>query len=339
MSFFVTTHAQDNQDGLDPTVYHLGKTGTDHQAIIWPALGFNCLSWRVPHAGQVLDLLYLDPGQFSNGRPTRSGIPVLFPFPNRIRAGRFTWNGKEYQLPCNDGSKQNAIHGFACRHPWRVIDKGANDSEAWLTGEFQCSVDAGADLALWPADYRIRLTHRLRERSLRLEAEVSNPDSKTLPFGLGYHPYFRLPFVTGGSAGECTVQVPARLYWELQDSLPTGERHVVDALRDLNTPRPFTSLQLDDVLTELPGVRDVGEGELYPCATLHSPPGTMLRMACSPAFRELVVFTPPHRQAFCVEPYTCVTDAINLEQRGIDAGWRVLAPGEKWRGVVEMTLG
>jgi aldose 1-epimerase len=139
MSFFVTTHAQDNQDGLDPTVYHLGKTGTDHQAIIWPALGFNCLSWRVPHAGQVLDLLYLDPGQFSNGRPTRSGIPVLFPFPNRIRAGHFTWNGRDYQLPCNDGTKANAIHGFACRHPWRVLGHGASDTEAWLTGDFQCS--------------------------------------------------------------------------------------------------------------------------------------------------------------------------------------------------------
>ena len=52
-----------------------------------------------------------------------------------------------------------------------------------------------------------------------------------------------------------------------------------------------------------------------------------------------MIFTPPHRQAFCVEPYTCVTDAVNLQQRGIDAGWRVLAPGEKWAGVVELAVG
>lgn len=338
MSFFVTTHTQENEIGLDPTLYHLGKTGTGHVAVIWPALGFNCLSWRVAHGGQTLDLLYLDPGQFSNGRPTRSGIPVLFPFPNRIRAGRFTWNGRHYQLPCNDGSKANAIHGFACRYPWRVIAQGANNSEAWLTGEFQCSVDGRASLPLWPADHRIRLTYRLREGALRLEAEVSNADRESLPFGLGYHPYFRMPFVAGASAEACTEQVPARRYWELQDSLPTGELRAVDAGRDLNAPRPFTQLQVDDVLTDLTSAGKVPQGELRPCASLFSPPGATVRLSCSPDFREMVIFTPPHRQAFCVEPYTCTTDAINLEQRGIDAGLRVLAPGETWAGAIELSV-
>jgi aldose 1-epimerase len=337
MSFFVTTQAQENQIGLDPTLYQLGQTGTGHLAVIWPALGFNCLTWRVPHAGQTLDLLYLDPGQFSNGRPTRSGIPVLFPFPNRVRGGRFSWNGRDYQLPRNDGAKANAIHGFACRHPWRVIAQGADDSEAWLTGEFQCSADGPASLSLWPADHRIRLTYRLREGALRLEAEVSNPDREPLPFGLGYHPYFRMPFVAGASAEACAEQVPARHYWELLDSLPTGERRAVDAVRDLNSPRPFAQLQVDDVLTDLPGCSGA-PAELRPCASLFSPPGATLRLSCSPDFREMVIFTPPHRQAFCVEPYTCTTDAINLEQRGIDAGLRVLAPGETWAGVIQFVL-
>ena len=48
--------------------------------------------------------------------------------------------------------------------------------------------------------------------------------------------------------------------------------------------------------------------------------------------------TPPHRQAVCLEPYTCPTDAINLQQRGVDAGLLVLQPGEKWSGVVEMVI-
>jgi aldose 1-epimerase len=52
----------------------------------------------------------------------------------------------------------------------------------------------------------------------------------------------------------------------------------------------------------------------------------------------MVVYTPAHRQAFCVEPYTCATDAVNLQARGIDAGWLVLPPGEKWTAVVEMSL-
>ncbi len=322
---------------LNATMYRLGRADGD-EAIIWPALGFNCLHWRHPHGKDRLDLLYVDPDLFHNGRPTRSGIPVLFPFPNRIRAGRFSWAGKEYQLPLEDPKKANAIHGFAVRHPWRVIDQGAGSDQAWLTGEFQCSIDAPECLPLWPADHRLRLTYRLGRGWLRLEAEVTNPDSKPLPFGLGYHPYFQMPFLGGRSADECTVQVPARRFWQLQDNLPTGDRPAVDAARDLNQPRPFASLHVDDVLTDLPGLVTAKEGSLYQCATLNSPPGVTLRISCSKVFRDLVVFVPPHRQAFCVEPYTCTTDAINLQQRGIDAGLLVLPGGGTWSAVVEMRV-
>jgi aldose 1-epimerase len=61
-------------------------------------------------------------------------------------------------------------------------------------------------------------------------------------------------------------------------------------------------------------------------------------LTVAPDFRELVAFTPPHRQAVCLEPYTCTTDAINLQQAGIDAGWRVLAPGASWSGDVELAF-
>jgi aldose 1-epimerase len=54
-----------------------------------------------------------------------------------------------------------------------------------------------------------------------------------------------------------------------------------------------------------------------------------------PAFRELVLFTPPHRQAVAIEPYTCSADAANLAERGIDSGWRVLPAGSEWEAAVE----
>ena len=59
-----------------------------------------------------------------------------------------------------------------------------------------------------------------------------------------------------------------------------------------------------------------------------------VRVSASPDFRDLVLFTPPHRQAVCIEPYTCPTDAINLQARGLDAGWRVLDPGATWEALV-----
>ena len=53
---------------------------------------------------------------------------------------------------------------------------------------------------------------------------------------------------------------------------------------------------------------------------------------------ELVAFTPPHRQAVCLEPYTCVSDAAHLQEQGIDAGWLSLPPGGRWTAVVEMAV-
>jgi aldose 1-epimerase len=328
MSFTIDTRHVPNSIGPDCPLYVLASG--PHQATIWPSLGFNCLDWQTQVNGQTVRLLYCDPQLFDNGRPTRSGIPILFPFPNRIRAGRFHWDGKDYQLPLNDSTQQNAIHGFACRKPWRVVEQGTDATSAWLTGEFQGSVDAPETADLWPTDYHIRITYRLSERKLRIEAVVSNSDKKPLPFGLGYHPYFA-PRPADSHSVDLTMQAPPRCYWQLQDSLPTGTKLPLDASRDLTHPRKANDLNLDDVYGDLPadGSPLVWRGSVRS-------PQAELRLNCSPDFRELVIFTPPHRKAVCLEPYTCITDAINLQQRGIDAGWRVVAPGGSWSGIVEM---
>jgi aldose 1-epimerase len=319
----ITWQTRANRQGLDGRVAVLDD-GQGGVLEVWPALGFNAYRWCV----QGHELLYADPGLFEDGRPTRSGIPVLFPFPNRIRAGAYTWNGKSYQLPLTGDGGKSAIHGFACRSAWRVIDEGADAASTWITGEFQISRDAPAALPVWPADARLRLTYRLSPGRLRIQAVVDCPGGDALPFGLGYHPYFLLaPF--GGESAVFTS--PATQFWELQDSLPTGVRHPVSDQRDLRPGHPIAGLKLDDVLTALPATGVVG--------SVRSVSGTAaLQVLASPDFREAVVFTPPHRQAVCLEPYTCTTDAINLEQRGIDAGWRVLPPGQSWQGVVELAF-
>ena len=109
MPFAVHTRTQPGVTGRDATIFILDD-GAGGRAEVWPALGFNCFHWEAVRDGRTLDLLYADPALFGDGRPTRSGIPILFPFPNRIRDGRFTWDGKEYQLPLNDPSAQE-------RHP------------------------------------------------------------------------------------------------------------------------------------------------------------------------------------------------------------------------------
>lgn len=302
--------------GQGQSVYALSDASGTNFAQIWPDLGCNCLRWTVAGPAGPLELLYVAPDWQSNPVPTRSGVPVLFPFPNRIRDGRYTWAGREYQLPINGPNGRHAIHGFACRKKWRVVDGGESETKAWVAAVFQGSIDAPESLAHWPADYRIALTIILEQDQLSLVARIDNPDTKPLPFGLGYHPYFAVP-----SADDCRVASPARGTWELGDNIPTGR--IVPPATDLRTPVRFADLQLDDVYTDFGSLT-----EMYrQGCVVHGNAGA-LEVWVSQGFREMVAFTPPHRKAVCLEPYTCTTDAINLQARGIDAGWRVLAPGE-----------
>lgn len=339
MRYQVRTEKRPAAAGYDGTVVVLEDRAAAGSAVIWPAAGLNCFQWRTRWAGHDLDLLYHAPDFLQDVRPTRNGIPILFPFPNRIRDGRFSWEGQEYHLPRNDPANQNAIHGFACRRPWRLVDQGADDAGAWITGEFWATRDAPETRPLWPADYRLRVTYRLGAGSLRIEAVVDNPDQVPLPCGLGYHPYFRVPLVEGGAAADCSVEADARVYWELRDNLPTGARKPLPPERDLSRPQPFKDLQRDDLLQALDTAAEA-EGGLWLRGRVRQRSANVeVRLLSSSAFRELVVFTPPHRHAVCLEPYTCPTDAMNLRRQGIETGLIVLEPGERWSGTVALVLG
>jgi aldose 1-epimerase len=51
-----------------------------------------------------------------------------------------------------------------------------------------------------------------------------------------------------------------------------------------------------------------------------------------------VVYTPGHRQAVCMEPYTCVPDAIRLQSTGLKTGLQILKPSEEFRTTITMKV-
>jgi aldose 1-epimerase len=63
-----------------------------------------------------------------------------------------------------------------------------------------------------------------------------------------------------------------------------------------------------------------------------------LRIAASqPLLSFLVVYTPPQRDFFCVEPASHVTDAVNLAREGVpETGLRVLAPNACRRATMRL---
>jgi aldose 1-epimerase len=296
-------------------------------------LGFNCYEFQsAAPGGSVVDVIDCQPG-FIDGkqRPNCNGTPLLFPYPNRIREGRFHWDGLDYQLPAGkvvyEGS--HAIHGFCFDRPWRVIQRSAESA----TGEFQLSVDAPDRLEFWPADFIIRVRYKVSGAALICEVGITNPDTKLLPWGFGTHAYFKLPLGPHGKLTQCLIEAPAHQQWELVDCLPTGQRQKVSGPADLRAGAAYELSNLDDVLS---GLRPQLDALIETSISDHGA-GLKVVQRFGQEFRELVVFKPPWTTAVCLEPYTCVTDAINLQQKGIDAGLRVLEPAASFHTSIEIS--
>ncbi|MBW3538662.1 MAG: aldose 1-epimerase [Planctomycetes bacterium] len=312
----------------------LTDPSTGSTARILPAVGFNCFEFKAVVNDRSVDVLDAA-ASFAEGegKPSHHGIPLLFPFPNRIRGGRYEWEGRAYEMqPGQVGFDPdgNAIHGFCLDRPWRVTDAG----DAYAVGEFQLSREAPNRRDLWPADFVIEVRYSLRGPCLRADVRIANPDENALPWGFGTHPYFRLPLAAASSPGRCLIQVPAAEKWVLEKCLPTGERQSVSEGTDLREGEYFDTVKLDDVLTDLENV-----GDLVQCAIIDEEAGLQVSQRFSRVFEHAVVYTPPDRPAVCIEPYTCLTDAVNLLARGIETGWRKLPPGEEFRTSIEIDAG
>jgi aldose 1-epimerase len=201
-----------------------------------------------------------------------------------------------------------------------------------VTGEFNAATDAPETLAQWPADFRIRATYTLSAATLTLDIEIENPSDRELPFGLGLHPYFRVP-LGGPAAAECKIRVPVTQEWELENLVPTGRSHVLERPWAWTQGQRFGDLALDNVFGGLGSEIGRTTGEIHDPGV-----GRSLLIRFGDAFRAAVLYIPPHREALCIEPYTCIPDPIRLAEQGIDAGLAVLAPGQRRLYSVEMEI-
>jgi aldose 1-epimerase len=306
----------------------LTDAATGSETTILAGFGFNCCRFRVVLGGQKIDVLWSEAG-FETGekRGSGSGIPILFPYPGRLRGKSLLWDGRPWPLE-GDDHRGNAIHGSVLARPWRVVEQ----SGTHVVGQFQASADEPSLLDRWPADFRITARYEVAGRALKSSFLVENPGERPLPFGFGTHPYFCVP-VGGASADDCRVELPVRERWELVEMLPTGRRLAVEDPAVYRSGLPFGSLRFDDVFTGL-GF----ESGWCTCRIVDPRSGHRIEVEFDTAFRECVVYNPPHRQAVCIEPYTCVPNAPELSQRGIETGLRVLPPGEQFRAFVNMRV-
>jgi aldose 1-epimerase len=247
--------------------------------------------------------------------PPKGCGSMLVPWPNRIRDGRYSFDGVDYQLGLTDPSTGNAIHGFGRWSRWSRVRQDVSSVTLRLdvvpqTG-YPFQVRAEATFALDP------------EYGLTVTLSAQNVGRTRAPFGAGSHPYLS---TRGSALDDVRLQVPAREMLVMDEAqVPVGTRSVSRSPHDLRRGKRLKDLRLDDGFTGL--ARDEhGRGF---ASVLTSAGGAQLWF--DETFGYLQVFTrenlTPGRHGIAIEPMTCAPDAFNS-----GAGLIVLEPGGEWAG-------
>jgi aldose 1-epimerase len=257
-----------------------------------------------------------------------AGTLVLYPTPNRVRGGRFSFEGRDFTF---SDTGETTLHLLVLALPWKSEPPAFETSDGAVTAvAVKAWIDfepGSSQFARFPIRNRLTLRYRLSATGLRADATVENRDTQRLPFGFALHPYFRLL----GARDETYLQVPAEKKMEATaDLLPTGTLLSLDgAPFDLRQPRKLSELALDDVFLGMNSTKVAG----FEARDI----GLSLTLRASDDFTHIVVFTPPGRPFFCIENQTCSTDAHNLYSRGLktESHLLVVEPGAAWTGWVE----
>lgn len=208
----------------------------------------------------------------------------MVPFASRIRAGRFSFAGKQVQLSANNPPEPHAIHGHGYQQPWTQLERSGSS----LLLEYLHTVDD------WPWSYRAQQQIVLQEESLWIRLTVVNLSEQMMPLGIGLHPYFV-------STPDCRVHASAGSQWHLDEELLPVSASAADRVnaesvlfRGGDEQDAFYSNWDGSAVLELPELR------------------ARVQIQAGAPLRHLVVFADREAEAVCVEPVSNVVDAFNL---------------------------
>ncbi len=243
----------------------------------------------------------------------------LMPWPNRIRDGRYTFEGTERQLPLTEVPLRNASHGLVRWAVWQVQER---------TGSTITLVHRLHPQPGWDHTLELSTRYAVGDDGLTVTAVARNVGPSAAPFGYGAHPYL----ATGTTPlPQIELTIPATEWVEVDDrSLPTA-RHRAEGDHDFRQRRAVGRLDLDTAYT---GVLRDADGAWR--VTVASAERTVTLWA-DESFGWLQVFTAIARDqkgvpGVAVEPMTCPADAFNSGDSVV-----VLDPGQEWTGTWGIT--
>lgn len=251
---------------------------------------------------------------YGEGLPPKGCGTTLVPWPNRLRGGKYTFDGVTQQAALTEPAAGNAIHGLGRWARWAPVAS----SENALTLGFDIPPQNG-----YPYEVRAEVTYALDARyGLTVTLRAINHGSTRAPFGAGSHPYVT---TRGVPLDDVQLIVPAtrRLITDEQQ-IPVEEVDVTGTLYDLRTPKPLAGRRFDDGFT---GLDPSERKDRYEALVVTEVGST--RVWFDHAFGYVQVFTVENlvdgKSAIAIEPMTCPADAFNSGTALI-----VLEPGQEW---------
>ncbi len=199
----------------------------------------------VTESGAALRLLEHD------GRPVVDGFgedemsragrgQLLMPWPNRVRDGSYSYDGRSLQLGLTEPSKGNASHGLARWAAWTLEEH----SPASVSLTYRLMAQTGYP---WTVD--LHVLYDLSADGLTVTQTATNLSSSPAPFASGAHPYLR---VGDGRVDDWELTLPASTRLLVDDrAIPVGEEPVDGTVYDFRVTRPVRDTVLDHAFGDL----------------------------------------------------------------------------------------
>jgi aldose 1-epimerase len=249
-----------------------------------PALGavIKSLTWNgIP----ILRTLPEGPAVMVN----QGGCFALVPYSNRIAEGHFIYQDKAYQLRRNFGDHPHCIHGNAWQQHWQVTEQTDNSIEVSYLHDAK-----GENLEQWPWPYRVTQRFTLSDNHLEIQLCYKNLANKTVPVGLGFHPYFP-------RASESEIEFSAKnVLLNNSNSLPCALETVPENWNYQQWRKPDPG-SIDNCFTNWDG-----------CARVRWPIDKLMVTVSALNADHAILFIPPlERDFIAIEPVSHINNAIN----------------------------
>ena len=247
-------------------------------------------------------------GYHSDGEAIETGAlykgVFLFPFPNRLKNGSWNWSGSPFEFPINEPARNNALHGLLYNRQFKIEETTATAELAFVHLSYTPLVMDDC----YPFDYRIDIEYIITEiEGLVVKTRVTNPGTGTMPFGLGWHPYF----TTGSKVNDLILSAPDLNSLEIDGQMiPTGRDlsyHLFDRPQNMGEVNLDTGFEIKTTDRYQIQIFDPEKKLKF----------TVWQDAGEEGYSYVQIYTPPHRNSIAIEPMTCRANALQTQTGGI----------------------